>query len=120
MTLPHLARADHGRHPDPDDLPARRLRRDPRHHQWRAGLCVHQPRLPHLPHRRPLEYDVGGASAGGIIAVVLANIVAFFLMRAVGKNLDGRDGIRLAAMARRSPSTEEPIVTRRSPGWSLR
>ncbi|WP_137155040.1 sugar ABC transporter permease [Rhizobium sp. FKL33] len=35
-----------------------------------------------------LGYDVGGASAGGIIAVILANIVAFFLMRAVGKNLD--------------------------------
>ena len=30
----------------------------------------------------------GGASAGGIIAVILANVVAFFLMRAVGKNLD--------------------------------
>ena len=35
-----------------------------------------------------LGYDVGGASAGGIIAVILANIVAIFLMRAVGKNLD--------------------------------
>jgi len=35
-----------------------------------------------------LGYDVGGASAGGIIAIILANIVAFFLMRAVGKNLD--------------------------------
>ncbi|PWJ74468.1 sorbitol ABC transporter membrane protein /mannitol ABC transporter membrane protein [Pseudaminobacter salicylatoxidans] len=35
-----------------------------------------------------LSYDVGGASAGGVIAVVLANIVALFLMRAVGKNLD--------------------------------
>jgi sorbitol/mannitol transport system permease protein len=35
-----------------------------------------------------LGYDVGGGAAGGIIAVVLANIVAFFLMRAVGKNLD--------------------------------
>lgn len=35
-----------------------------------------------------LSYDVGGASAGGVIAVVLANIVAIFLMRAVGKNLD--------------------------------
>jgi len=35
-----------------------------------------------------LGYDVGGASAGGIIAVNLANIVAIFLMRAVGKNLD--------------------------------
>ncbi|MDO5631245.1 MAG: sugar ABC transporter permease [Paracoccus sp. (in: a-proteobacteria)] len=35
-----------------------------------------------------LNFDVGGAAAGGIIAVVLANIVALFLMRAVGKNLD--------------------------------
>ncbi|MDX3927091.1 MAG: sugar ABC transporter permease [Shinella sp.] len=35
-----------------------------------------------------LSYDVGGGAAGGIIAVVLANIVAIFLMRAVGKNLD--------------------------------
>jgi sorbitol/mannitol transport system permease protein len=35
-----------------------------------------------------LSYDVGGASAGGVIAVVLANIVAIFLMRAVGRNLD--------------------------------
>jgi sorbitol/mannitol transport system permease protein len=35
-----------------------------------------------------LGYDVGGGAAGGIIAVVLANIVALFLMRAVGKNLD--------------------------------
>ena len=34
-----------------------------------------------------LHYDVGGASAGGIIAIVLANIAAFFLMRLVGKNL---------------------------------
>lgn len=32
--------------------------------------------------------DIGGASAGGIIAVILANIVAFFLMRMIGKNLD--------------------------------
>ncbi|TKT82693.1 sugar ABC transporter permease [Aquamicrobium sp. LC103] len=35
-----------------------------------------------------LSYDIGGASAGGVIAVVLANIVAIFLMRAVGRNLD--------------------------------
>jgi sorbitol/mannitol transport system permease protein len=35
-----------------------------------------------------LQYDVGGGSAGGIIAVVLANIVAIFLMRMIGKNLE--------------------------------
>ena len=34
-----------------------------------------------------LQYDVGVASAGGLFAVILANIVAFFLIRAVGKNL---------------------------------
>lgn len=34
-----------------------------------------------------LQYDVGMASAGGLVAVVLANIAAFFLIRAVGKNL---------------------------------
>ena len=36
-----------------------------------------------------LNFDVGGASAGGIVAVVLANIVAIFLMRIVGRNLEG-------------------------------
>ncbi|HEY0033251.1 MAG TPA: sugar ABC transporter permease, partial [Devosia sp.] len=35
-----------------------------------------------------LSNDIGAGSAGGVVAVVLANIVAFFLMRAVGKNLD--------------------------------
>ena len=35
-----------------------------------------------------LQFDVGGASAGGIIAVVLANIVAVFLMRMIGRNLE--------------------------------
>ncbi len=35
-----------------------------------------------------LQFDVGGASAGGIIAVILANIVAVFLVRMIGKNLE--------------------------------
>ncbi|QRZ14870.1 sugar ABC transporter permease [Paracoccus methylovorus] len=35
-----------------------------------------------------LQFDVGGASAGGIIAVILANIVAIFLMRMIGKTLE--------------------------------
>jgi sorbitol/mannitol transport system permease protein len=35
-----------------------------------------------------LSFDVGGGSAGGIVAVVLANIVAIFLMRMIGKNLE--------------------------------
>ncbi|GGA39740.1 carbohydrate ABC transporter permease [Pelagibacterium lentulum] len=35
-----------------------------------------------------LQFDVGLASAGGIVAVILANIVALFLLRIVGRNLD--------------------------------
>lgn len=35
-----------------------------------------------------LQFDIGGASAGGIVAVILANIVAVFLMRMIGKNLE--------------------------------
>ena len=35
-----------------------------------------------------LQFDVGTASAGGVVAVILANIVAIFLIRIVGKNLD--------------------------------
>lgn len=35
-----------------------------------------------------LQYDVGAGSAGGVIAIILANIVAIFLMRMIGKNLD--------------------------------
>ena len=34
-----------------------------------------------------LQFDVGVASAGGLIAVILANIAAFFLVKIVGKNL---------------------------------
>ncbi|MCX7889066.1 MAG: sugar ABC transporter permease [Rhodobacteraceae bacterium] len=35
-----------------------------------------------------VDNDVGMGAAGGVIAIILANIVAFFLMRAIGKNLD--------------------------------
>ena len=45
--------------------------------------------LTYLVYQRVLEsQNVGLGSAGGIIAVILANIVAIFLMRIVGKNLD--------------------------------
>ncbi|SPH17099.1 Trehalose transport system permease protein SugA [Defluviimonas aquaemixtae] len=35
-----------------------------------------------------LRFDVGTGSAGGVVAIILANIVAIFLMRMIGKNLD--------------------------------
>ncbi|WP_373356686.1 carbohydrate ABC transporter permease [Pseudoroseicyclus sp. CXY001] len=45
--------------------------------------------LTYLIYQRVLEsQNVGLGSAGGIFAVILANIVAIFLMRIVGKNLD--------------------------------
>jgi sorbitol/mannitol transport system permease protein len=45
--------------------------------------------LTYLIFQRVLEsQNVGLGSAGGVYAIILANIVAFFLMRIVGKNLD--------------------------------
>ncbi len=45
--------------------------------------------LTYMIFQRVLEsQNVGLGSAGGVYAIILANIVAFFLMRIVGKNLD--------------------------------
>lgn len=35
-----------------------------------------------------LDWNVGGASAGGVFAIILANIVAFFLIRSIAHNLE--------------------------------
>jgi sorbitol/mannitol transport system permease protein len=37
--------------------------------------------------RALLAYDVGGASAGGIFAIIIANVVAFFFVRAIARQL---------------------------------
>ena len=45
--------------------------------------------LTYLIFQRVLEsQNVGLGSAGGVYAIILANIVAIFLLRVVGKNLD--------------------------------
>jgi sorbitol/mannitol transport system permease protein len=45
--------------------------------------------LTYLIFQRVIEsQNIGLGSAGGIFAVILANIIALFLMRIVGKNLD--------------------------------
>ena len=44
--------------------------------------------LPYLVFQTLQGSDVGGASAGALVAVVLANIVAVFLVRLIGKNLE--------------------------------
>lgn len=38
--------------------------------------------------RALLQFDIGGASAGGVIAIIIANIIAAFLVRAVARNLE--------------------------------
>ena len=38
--------------------------------------------------RALLQYDIGGASAGGVVAIVLANIVALFLVRSIARRLE--------------------------------
>lgn len=38
--------------------------------------------------RALLDFNVGGASAAGVIAIILANILATFMVRIVGKELD--------------------------------
>ena len=35
-----------------------------------------------------LEYDIGGASAGAVLAIVLANILALFLMRSFARDFE--------------------------------
>ena len=55
-----------------------------------GGPGVATTNIPFLVYKQALlDFDVGGASAGGIIAVILANIVAIFLMRMIGRNLEG-------------------------------
>jgi sorbitol/mannitol transport system permease protein len=34
-----------------------------------------------------VDWDVGGASAAGVIAIILANVLAFFLVRTIARNL---------------------------------
>jgi sorbitol/mannitol transport system permease protein len=38
--------------------------------------------------RALLQFDVGGGSAGGVVAILLANIVAFFLVRSIARRLE--------------------------------
>jgi len=40
--------------------------------------------------RALLDFDVGGASAGGVIAVIVANIVGYYLIRSIAKTVVGQ------------------------------
>ncbi len=54
-----------------------------------GGPGVASTNLPYLVYAQSLlRFDVGTGSAGGVVAIVLANIVAVFLMRMIGRNLE--------------------------------
>ena len=54
-----------------------------------GGPGVATTNLAYLIYARALQqFDVGGGSAGGVIAIIIANIVAFFLVRSVARNLE--------------------------------
>ena len=86
--LPHLARAITVVILIETIFLLERVRGDLRHHHRRPGHATTN--IPFLIYKQALlNFDVGGASAGGIVAVILANIVAIFLMRIIGRNLEG-------------------------------
>ena len=54
-----------------------------------GGPGVATTNLAYLIYRDALQqFDIGGGSAGGVVAIVLANIVAFFLVRSAARNLE--------------------------------
>ncbi len=88
IVLPHMTRVDHRGDPDPDHLPSvgslPRFSSPPTVAPARLHrTCPSSSTLPRI-----VDNDVGMGAAGGVIAIILANIVAFFLMRAIGKNLE--------------------------------
>lgn len=54
-----------------------------------GGPGVQSTNLTYLIYMKALiQYDVGAAAAGGVIAVIVANIVALFLLRFIGRSLE--------------------------------
>ena len=75
---------------DRDDLPALDFCRD-LHHHFRGGPGHASENLAFLVYALGIQgFNVGTGSAGGILAVILANIVAYFLVKMLAKNLKGR------------------------------
>ncbi|GFE97113.1 MULTISPECIES: carbohydrate ABC transporter permease [unclassified Gluconobacter] len=54
-----------------------------------GGPGVASTNLAYLIYSRALlQFDVGGASAGGVLAIIIANVAAMFLVRSVARNLE--------------------------------
>ena len=112
ITLPHLGRAIAVVVMIEIDLPAAGVRRDlvtttggPGQASTNLAFFIYMKGL--------LEFDVGGASAGGVFAVVIANIVAIFLIRTIAKNI-ANEGSPCARILRRSSITHRPRLGRRA------
>ena len=88
IVLPHIARAITVVILIETIFLSQRVRGDLGHNLRRPRRRDHQHSLPRLQ-AGAAQLRVGGASAGGIIAVILANIVAIFLVRIIGRNLEG-------------------------------
>ncbi|MFO6204236.1 hypothetical protein ACLBVK_34585, partial [Pseudomonas aeruginosa] len=66
----------------PDPRTSARSRRGPGYESTNLAYLIYNQAL--------LQFDVGMASAGGLIAVLIANIAAIVLVRMIGKNLTER------------------------------
>ena len=72
---------------DPDDFPPEYFCGNLHHNDWGPGTQTTN--LAFLVYRKALlDFDIGGASAGGIISIIFANIVAIFLLRMIAKNMN--------------------------------
>ena len=81
--------SDWGRSDDRDDFSALDLRGDLHDDLGRTGNGDNEPGVFGVCVGLQ-QFDAGIASAGGILAVVLANIVAYFMVKLVAKNLQSR------------------------------
>ena len=88
-----------GRGDDRDDFLSQPVRRNLRDHGRRSGAGFDQPGLSDFPRRPARTGTWAEASAGGVIAIVLANIVALFLMRLAGVTWRSSDEEHVAGAA---------------------
>ena len=82
-----FGQGDRGSRDDPDDFPLNIFAEI--FTTTTGGPGTQTTNLAFLVYRKALlDFDIGGASAGGIISIVFANIVAIFLLRMIAKNMN--------------------------------
>lgn len=86
LTLPHARAAGHGSQYGRNDISADGVCRDIRHDRRRPGLQTTNIAFPDL--RAGTDRVDVERLCRGLVAVVIANIVAFFLVRIIGQDLE--------------------------------